>query len=196
MRKGVWLICRLRWSRRPASPSSITACRRPRPMRSSISTDQSWYLPIPSSALRRRRRLRSFSCRRLRFTSSICRRRPRPRLLSCCRFPSIGRCRCGWRLRRGSRRRQATSSTTTSTTRLSSTTRPIWSPSLTHKAKPRRLRRPLPPRHRLHRRRLDCPRRVRRLRHHREPASPQLVQQGLLPFLHPPCPPLSRQGRP
>jgi uncharacterized caspase-like protein len=68
---------RLLWSRRPASRSSITACRRRRPMKSSMSTGRSWCLPIPSSALSRRRRHRSFSCRRLRFTSSICRRHPR-----------------------------------------------------------------------------------------------------------------------
>jgi hypothetical protein len=198
-REGVWRIYRLRWSRRPASRSSITTCHRRRPMKSFMSTGRSWCLPIPSSASRRRRLRRSYSFRRLRFTSSICRRLHRQRSLSCCRSPSIGRYRCGWRRRRRSSRLQATSSTTTSTTRSSSTTRPIWSRSPTRKAKPKRLHRPLPPRHRLHRLHLDCLRRTRRRRprHHRAPASPlRLVQPGLLPFLHPPCHRPSRQRRP
>lgn len=196
-REGVWRIYRLRWSRRPASRSSITTCHRRRPMKSFMSTGRSWCLPIPSPASRRRRR--SYSFRRLRFTSSICRRLHRQRSLSCCRSPSIGRYQCVWRRRRRSSRLQATSSTTTSTTRSSSTTRPIWSRSPTRKAKPKRLHQPLPPRHRLHRLHLDCLRRTRRRRprHHRAPASPlRLVQPGLLPFLHPPCHRPSRQRRP
>lgn len=198
MRDGVWLTFRPRWSRRPPSRLLITACLRRRPTKSSMSIGRSWCSPIPSSALRHHRRRRWSSCRRLRFTSSICRRRHRQRSLSCCRSPNIGLYRCGWRHRGRSSRLQATSSTTTSTTRSSSTTRPIWSRSPTRRAKLRRLRQPLPPRHRLPHRHLDRPLRPLRPRHHRAPASPQLVQQQGLPTpsLRPPCLPRLRQERP
>ena len=164
-------------------------------MKSSMSTGRSWCLPTPSSTLRRRLLRRSFSCRRLRLTSSICRRHHHRLSLSCCRYRSIGRYRCGWRRRRRSSRLRATSSTTTSTTRSSSTTRPIWSRSPIRRAKPRRLRQPLPSHHRLHRRHPVCLRRARRHVRYRGLALPQPVRQELPPFLHPLCRRLSRQRR-